>query len=242
MIKKIRFNHRNYLFKLDDSDPSVEGCIKEIIYNNEYKLEKFIDIHNSILDIGANCGICSIILARQNPKAIIYSFEPFPKSYNLLLENIKLNNISNIISFNFAVSGVSNEILKLYLHPSCSGANITGKNIELKEYFNKEIEAIDVKTISFDDIITNNNITNIELLKIDCEGAEYDILYNSIKFKQNYVKNLIGEFHNLEYNNTSNYEPYNLFDYCKKNINGYISITLLEISNYKHTVKYLNNI
>lgn len=230
------YNGYSYIFEENKLDPSVKGCIKEIITNNEYNLEKFVNMNTSIIDIGANCGICSIILAKQNPQSKIYSFEPDINVYSMLLNNIKLNNINNIIPYNQAVSDVSNKILQLNLHPYYSGGNTTcSNNNNIDNFFNFKTKSINILSKSLDDIINENNIDTIGLLKIDCEGAEYEILYNSIKFKTNIVKNLIGEFHNIEYNINSLNKPYELFDYCKKYINGFKKVVILELG--KNNVK-----
>lgn len=75
-------------------------------------------------------------------------------------------------------------------------------------------------------IIKKNNIQSIELLKIDCEGAEYDIIYGSDKIKEKIVKNIVGEFHNLKYTNTKNKSD-ELLNYCKLYVDGIISISIL---------------
>jgi len=95
------FNSNNYIFYINNNDLSGIGCIKEIIINNEYILDNFINLEKKIIfDIGANIGIATIVLAKQNPNSLIYAFEPFLNSYNTLLENIKLNNLKNIVAIN----------------------------------------------------------------------------------------------------------------------------------------------
>ena len=69
----------------------------------------------------------------------------------------------------------------------------------------------------------------IELLKIDCEGAEFEILYNSDFFQKNIVKNMVGEFHNLCYNTTVKNTSQELINYCKLYVKGILKITELTI-------------
>ena len=54
-----------------------------------------------------------------------------------------------------------------------------------------------MKTISLEDIIKLNNIPYVDFLKIDCEGAEFDILENTSLFYNNEIpiKNMFIEFH-----------------------------------------------
>ena len=119
--------------------------------------------------------------------------------------------------------------MDLCLHPDYSGGNTTYSNAHLlQENFNVNIDSYQVECISLDKIIEDNNITEIELLKIDCEGAEYDILYNSVHLKNNTVKNMVGEFHNLKYNIVEDTAE-NLITYCKSVIKGILKITTLNI-------------
>ena len=80
-----------------------------------------------------------------------------------------------------------------------------------------------------DKIIDDNFIDEIELLKIDCEGAEYDILYNSSNIKKNIVKNMVGEFHNLKYNIVGKETGESLVTYCKPFVENIFKVTILNI-------------
>ena len=76
--------------------------------NKEWEphIRKFIEYYNSlyniknIIDIGANFGYHSLLFSRECSE-IVYSFEPQIQNYELLEENVKLNNISNIILHNY---------------------------------------------------------------------------------------------------------------------------------------------
>jgi FkbM family methyltransferase len=180
-------------------------------------LDKFINnVNKNFIDIGANCGVATIILAKQNPLSTVYSFEPDRNLFNILERNVNSNNLNNVKIFNFAVSKNNIKNIQLCKHPMYSGGNTTQSTSEsMKNYYNVEIiDSYSVECVSLDNIINNNNITEVELLKIDCEGAEYDILYDSNCLRNNLIKNMVGEFHNLKYNNVdSNAE--NLINYCK---------------------------
>ena len=238
------FNSNNYIFYINNNDLSGIGCIKEIIINNEYILNNFINLEKkNIFDIGANIGIATIVLAKQNPNSIIYAFEPFLNSYNTLLENINLNNLKNIIAINKAVSNV-NCIQELAISESISGANTLYTDIDLFKNdinnvyainnninINNNIIKINIEVISFEDFIKDNNINEIELLKIDCEGSEYDILYNNSLLLNKSIKNIVGEFHNFKkfiYKDGYNFND--LYNYIEKYIDGYKKITFLDLT------------
>jgi FkbM family methyltransferase len=226
----IQYNNNNYLFSYYKNDASGLGCIYEIITNNEYKLDKFTHINNSFfIDIGANCGLVTIILAKQNPNSIILSYEPHYETFQLLKNNVTINNLSNVKIFNMAVSDNDTKSIVLTTTPGYSGGNTTYADIDkfkTQFYNDTSIKNIDVQCTSLDNIIKDNNIYIIHLLKIDCEGAEYNIIYSSEMFKHNIIKNIVGEFHSLEYNIVDN-NINKLIEYCKLYINGLIQITKL---------------
>lgn len=235
-----------YDLYIDPSDPSGNGCVDEIVHRDEYILTNFKKSGGAIIDIGANCGVATIILAKQNPETIVYSFEPHIPSFNLLEKNVKVNNLTNVKAFNLAVSDVSGKTIKLFHSPICSGGNTTCSDpntfvshfdYDFKSQNKLYIES-EIKTISLDDIISNNNIESIDLLKIDCEGAEFEILYNSKSLIDGYIKNMVGEFHDLIYNTqtqttqntqTTKNNSETLLNYCRNYIEGIVKISILRI-------------
>jgi FkbM family methyltransferase len=233
----LNFNNNEYTYHYVDGDDSGLGSIIEMIDNNEYDLKRFVGIKNkTIFDIGANHGLATIILAKQNPESTIYSFEPNPHIFNLLKTNVEANNLTNVILTNKAVHSDKN--LKLIKHPLCSGASIMGVNKEkMDAYYNVQnpiygkttLEELSIDTISIDEILVEFKIKNIHLLKIDCEGSEYDIFTTSnLLFNKTKINNIIGEFHDLTYNEVK-LTSHDLLDICKKNIDGIIDIKILKL-------------
>jgi len=225
------YNGNNYSIFNNSNDASTYGCILEIVNRNEYCLENFQSRDKLVfIDIGANCGVATIILAKQNPNSTIYSFEPDPNVFKYLEKNVSLNGLQNVKLYNKAVAKEETKNITLFLHPEYSGGNTTCSSIEgSKTFFNKDLVRCEVECISLDEIIQNNNIEKIQLLKIDCEGAEYEILYGSKYFKQSIVENMVGEFHNLRYNTHVKSNTTDLLNYCKPYIKGLFKITLLSL-------------
>ena len=227
-IKNIKYNNIEFKYIINNNDRSGIGCINEIINNDEYKLFKFANKNGIFIDIGGNHGLVTIILAIQNPDATIYVLEPHPDLIEIIKNNIEINNIKNVIVINKALGDGNN--VKLHMSNKWSGA--TSILVEDTNKFSKNYNGykeIEVKTISFDNLLKKNKINEIELLKIDCEGGEY-YLYDSILFKKNCVKNITGEFHNLSYNlQKPNWNTKDLTNYVKKYVLGDINLSYLTI-------------
>ena len=230
--KTFIYNNNEYIFKYNSRDVSELWCIDEIVRDNDYMLDKFVNnINKHFIDIGANCGVATIILAKQNPNSKIYAFEPDPNVFKVLEENVNANKLSNVILFNYAVSNPENKNIDLCFHPSYSGGNTTyADKSNICSFFNNNyIKIITVQCISLDEVLVNYSINNVELLKIDCEGAEYDIIYTSNSIKENKIKNIVGEFHNLAYNNRVKNTADELIQYTKPYISGIFNIRTLNV-------------
>jgi FkbM family methyltransferase len=239
MIKEtINYADNDYVYNYSSDDRSGIGCIIEIIQRDEYKLNMFKNLKNkTIIDIGANHGLATIILAKQNPESIIYSFEPNIYVFKWLEQNVKDNNLTNVKIYNKAIHSFKK--LKIVMHPNCSGLSIMADNSEkLNSFYNDkhidvygyaEVKELEIETESIDEFLNSENIKNIHLLKIDCEGSEFDILTTSnLIFKDVKIDNIIGEFHNLSYN-PFNMNANDLLKICKNNIDGVVDIKILNL-------------
>ena len=78
-----------------------------------------------ILDIGAQCGLFTLY-AKYLPDCKFYAFEPFFDSYKCLNDNLQLNQIDNVFTYNCGL-GSSNEI-KILRVPEHKGLNTFGEN------------------------------------------------------------------------------------------------------------------
>ena len=151
----------------------------------EYHHDSFnIKTNDIIIDVGAHIGLFALYASQFCKHGQIFCYEPIEENYDLLLENIKLNNIKNIIPFNLAVSDKNSKI-KIYLNSDESGHSI---------FLNNE-KSVMVNSTTLENIFTENNIDNCNFLKLDCEGAEYQIMesLNPIFFGK--ISKTIIEYH-----------------------------------------------
>lgn len=172
----------------DGWSPSI---IMDICIKNEYG---FIKNNSVLIDIGANIGVFSLFSTFKKNN-ICYAFEPEERNFAILKENIKINNLEKaIIPFNIAVSDVNGEH-KLY------------KTISMSHSLSNVSDEFEiVKTVTLESIIKDNNIKYVDYLKIDCEGGEYDILYNTNKNTFKIINKLLIEYHNVDKSKESNGE------------------------------------
>ena len=128
-----------------------------------------------MLDIGANVGYFSLYFLSKYPKSHVYAFEPIPQNFRLLEKHQQMNSSKSLTVINKAVCGKSGEISLNYNADDSftTSASIFGASSEPNE--------IKVPCISLADIMTSLHLDRIDVIKMDCEGAEYEILYSCSK-------------------------------------------------------------
>ena len=155
---------------------------------NEYDVEDFeINTNDTVIDIGAHIGLFSLLVSQLCKTGKILSFEPVRENFNLLVSNLKLNHIENILPFNMAVSKNSGK-LNLFLNDDQSAHSI----------FSKSSESISVESTSLQKIFEENKIYSCKLLKLDCEGAEYEIIDSLPSEYLDKIQNIVIEYHSAD--------------------------------------------
>ena len=151
----------------------------------EYSNSDFeINDSDIVIDVGAHIGLFALFASQFCKRGKIFCFEPIKENYELLVENINSNKIKNIIPFNFAVSKVSGSV-KIFLNEDYSGHSM----------FLETNDFVIVKSKSLFDIFSENNIQECNFLKLDCEGAEYEIINSLSSEFLNKIKKLTIEYH-----------------------------------------------
>jgi len=148
---------------------------KEIFMEECYVKGLGLNIPDSpiIIDIGANAGFFTLFAASRFLKAKIISFEPIGGNFRQLQRNRELNKGYAILCFPKAVSGQPGEI-SLSFDPGDSfttSATIFGE-------FTENDKTIRVPCVTLPEIFDKHHLERCDLLKMDCEGSEYSILYN----------------------------------------------------------------
>ena len=133
-------------------------------YETKQSLEFVEKSKNSqiFLDLGAHAGYYTLLYKAVNKDALVYSFEPVANNYNFLKEHIKMNNFRNVIFFNEAVAD-EDGVLKFARGNSVGGKLSSSGDMEVSAI--KLSRLIDEKIIEFPDLI-----------KMDIEGAEFQVL------------------------------------------------------------------
>lgn len=147
-----------------------------------------------IMDVGANHGIFSVPASMLGYKVI--GFEPVESNFDNLREARVENNLVDFEMFNVALSN-ENGVKDIYV-PECLDNASFSSDAAIANMKHKEYQVEKVFTVRFDDWIRDNpQYSNIGLIKIDAQGAEYLILEGMKEFLTNaHDIYLIVEFEN----------------------------------------------
>jgi len=186
-----------------------------LLYSNYYFTEykKFfgeelqIKKGTTIIDIGAHIGTFSLPISYEY-KSRVFSFEPNISNYQYLIDNIQINLLNDRIStYNVAISKENNYVEFTEGDTSTRGALTHNK-------FHKSASngtTYKVKTVSLNDVVNEEQIKTVDILKIDCEGAEYEIIYNLNDNIFSMTKLIFVEIHPL----IENRDPKRLIKFIK---------------------------
>jgi len=151
----------------------------------------------TILDLGANIGFASLQLARHYPDAQIFAFEPLPENFEILRHNVK--NAGHITPIPFGLG--SRTETKRYYH-SVQQTNNTGgfyNDGSLSwEQHGPHAGYDTLEVLAVPEAFERFGITSADIIKIDTEGAEYDILTSIPKAILDHTSVIVGEFHGTD--------------------------------------------
>lgn len=123
----------------------------------------------TFVDIGANVGLFSIPAAMKVRNGIVFAFEPSLSTYEQLVKNVRLNNLSNVHAVRSALGDYVGEAALNVNVAGKDGLNTIGKPTHPQcEIVRKET----VRTTTLDAFLGENGITHVDAMKIDVEGAE----------------------------------------------------------------------
>lgn len=181
--------------------PSLDLNIWQLWYGlAEYEHNKSYLPKNgwNVIDVGAYNGLYSLLVAKSvGEDGKVFAFEPNPFTFYWLNANIKLNKMKNIKAYSFALGDFDGYIDFVCIFENNPGTSKI-KQLLTKEYENENAYVIKVPIFRLDTLIENRylDISFIDLMKIDVEGAELLILKGSRKsLEKGIVDKLIIEIH-----------------------------------------------
>jgi FkbM family methyltransferase len=144
----------------------------------------------TIVDIGANVGAFTVLAAPLVPDGRVVAVEPSIRMRTWLDMNIAVNRIRNITVIGCAVAGRSGRSTLYSRGPGVMNTLYMADN-----YGSSFMCLEEVQSLSLDDLFASAGVTDCALLKLDAEGAEYEILLNASAETLRRIRAIAGEYH-----------------------------------------------
>jgi FkbM family methyltransferase len=168
---------------------------KEIFFSGAYSrgFEPLSGLEN-VVDIGANVGFFAMFALHEFKARHVFAYEPVPANYAQLARNTNANRSSSVRTFCLGVSRESGQ-RELSLNSTqkfTTAATLAGLTHENNAPGNIVVNCVDLRTV-----VTEHVGKPIDLLKLDCEGSEYEILYNGKALLPN-IRRIVAECHHID--------------------------------------------
>jgi FkbM family methyltransferase len=175
------------------NDGLSRSPVFQVFSDDEYSLSDFAKEHSgerlNIVDIGAHIGAFALRVCELLPGARITSYEPSPSSFHYLEGNVRDNGLEARITC--VPKGVGGETGSLTLYEateaSCLSSTVASRAP-------RSAQGHVIPSVSFDDVMAGTD-GDVDLLKIDCEGGEYEIVRGSRPESWRRVRRVVMERH-----------------------------------------------
>lgn len=201
-------------------DPVHNGCLDEAIeefgfWEKELGsiLKKYLRKGSVFLDIGGNIGYHTLFAAAcLEGSGKVYSFEPIPRLARQLKESVDINGFSNVEVCNFGLAEHDENNIAIYLRDENIGGSSLFRYQDIELVKVRGTEKINVKKL--DSFLPET--VDVNLIKIDVEGYEYEVLKGAAKLLERKHPVIIMEFSPIFYTQESQQKSYEIISFLEK--------------------------
>ena len=188
---KLRWHGRDVFYRPATSDPLA---IYQVLVRRGGKAEYYLPERLApevILDIGSNIGTSILFFREKFPAAKIYGFEPHPETFRILEKNVA--GLPDIQVFNYALGAANADVAVPF-----DGADFSRFTLAKDPGgdWSGPLSPTPCQVKHAGDVVKSLGLTNVDLIKIDCEGVEYDVLTALPGALVQQCKWIVGELHN----------------------------------------------
>jgi FkbM family methyltransferase len=184
-----QFAYRDsFEFPVDDGLKIVchhDSYISRLLFNGNFErqeicfIKRFLRPDESFMDIGANIGYHSLVAARclSGGEGKVFAFEPTPQTFGWLVQNIRTNDLKNIIPLDKALSDKPGTFAFHQYHGGRDAYNSFGNIMQSAAQ-----STVEVETTTIDLFMAGTSGAGISLVKIDVEGWELPVFKGGMEY------------------------------------------------------------
>ena len=188
-LAKLRWRDHDVFYRPATSDPLA---INQVLLRRGEKAEYYLPPAlepEVILDIGSNIGTSILFFHDKYPAAKIYGFEPHPETFRVLQANV--GSLPSVEVFNYALGAID------------AKASLEFDGADFSRFGAKDAAVSSLGTVTTTEyearhagaVMKDLGLTKVDLIKIDCEGAEYDVLSALPEEMLRQCQWIVGEMH-----------------------------------------------
>jgi FkbM family methyltransferase len=172
------------------NEPLV-GILQEVCIDDCYGVADLsLAPGDTIIDIGANVGVFTLWVATRNPEVQVIALEPSPRMCAYLRENITRSGARNVTAVQSACGGATREAVLFQ-----RGVEAANSLYAQDNYGSRFYPLARTEMLTLDDLFQRFDVRRCKLLKMDCEGAEYEILLNASEATLRRIERISMEYH-----------------------------------------------
>jgi FkbM family methyltransferase len=188
-LARLHWRGRDIFYRSGTADPFV---IYQVLFRTGAKAEYYVPPAlkpKVILDIGSNIGASIVYFHHQFPDASIIGFEPHPDTFRVLEKNV--GHLPGVRVFNYGLGAIHQRIAVPADEVNFGAFNTRG------HFKDRGFPAapVECEVRRLDDLLRELGISRVDLIKIDCEGAEGDVFSTLPDAILNDCQWIVGEFH-----------------------------------------------
>jgi FkbM family methyltransferase len=165
--------------------------VREIFLEQPYTRNVTLPPNPVIVDIGGYIGDFALYAVKYLDAARVVTYEPTRENFAMLMHNIELNGYADRITAVRKAVGDSGEM-------QLNVQKLDGGEIHVSSRWYPDAERRTVPSVSLAELLDAHRLGSVDLLKVDCEGGEYDIFPNAPDAVLDRITNIAFEYHLIE--------------------------------------------
>jgi FkbM family methyltransferase len=165
--------------------------VREIFFDRPYLRRITLPASPVVVDIGGYIGDFSLYAVKYLNAERVIVYEPAAENFAILRQNVEANGFAGrIIAVNKAVSDSDEVMLNVQIRES--------EEVHVSAYWYPHAERRRTLSVTLPSLFQAHQLESVDLLKIDCEGGEYDILSSLSDEFLSRIKNIVFEYHQID--------------------------------------------